>query len=406
MLYGFEVENFLSIRDRQIMDLRVARNVRTEHGLLRPIWGGASDRAPLAVAFFGANAAGKSNVLRAISFVASFVQSSFTWQAGQSFQFSKFANEEALDQPTRFVVHFGGPKVLPTGAEQVAEESKLPDECAYTYELEIASADPPVVLRETLSYSPNGNRKRIFERVGAQVKGGAGFGLSGDYKSVDKILRKDASIIATLAQLNHPVALLLRAASSTIVSNIGPMRASPNDELMVQWYVKNPHHLERLNQEISRLDVGISSASFAPYGTQQTIHFMHEGLTAPIPLFWESEGTRQFMRIFPWIGVALETGGVAVIDELDANIHPKILPEILSWFYDPNKNDKGAQLWFTCQAASLLEDLTKEQVFFCEKDRNGKTAVFSLKDIAGVRRVDNFYRKYSGGTYGAIPRVG
>jgi hypothetical protein len=60
----------------------------------------------------------------------------------------------------------------------------------------------------------------------------------------------------------------------------------------------------------------------------------------------------------------------------------------------------------TCQSASLLETLDKEEVLFCEKDERGRTSVYSLKDIKSVRRGENYYKKYLGGTYGAVPHFG
>jgi len=69
MLYRLEIENFYSIRDRQVIDLRVARNTPDEDGRLAPIWPGAEERAPKVTAFFGANASGKSNVLKALPFL-------------------------------------------------------------------------------------------------------------------------------------------------------------------------------------------------------------------------------------------------------------------------------------------------------------------------------------------------
>jgi AAA15 family ATPase/GTPase len=125
-----------------------------------------------------------------------------------------------------------------------------------------------------------------------------------------------------------------------------------------------------------------------------------------VPLVLESHGTRQFLLAYPYLASVLENGGIAVIDELDLAIHPLVLPEILRWFYSAERNPHNAQLWMTCQNASLLEDLTKEEIYFCEKDACGGTSVYGLKDIQGVRRVDNFYRKYMGGTYGAIPTIG
>jgi hypothetical protein len=53
-----------------------------------------------------------------------------------------------------------------------------------------------------------------------------------------------------------------------------------------------------------------------------------------------------------------------------------------------------------------LENLAKEEIFFTEKDTQGRTKIYGLRDIEGVRRVDNFYQKYLGGVYGAVPRIG
>jgi AAA15 family ATPase/GTPase len=134
--------------------------------------------------------------------------------------------------------------------------------------------------------------------------------------------------------------------------------------------------------------------------------FQHHGLAMSLPIQLESHGTRAFIRIFPLLNRALITGGIAVIDELDLSIHPLVLPEIIRWFYDTERNPHNAQLWMTCQNASLLEELAKEEVFFCEKNPKGRTTVYGLQDIQAVRRGDNYYRKYLSGVYGAVPRLG
>jgi hypothetical protein len=134
--------------------------------------------------------------------------------------------------------------------------------------------------------------------------------------------------------------------------------------------------------------------------------FEHRGLATPLPVHLESHGTRLFVRIYPLLYQALETGGVAVVDELDLAIHPLVLPEMLRWFHDSERNPYDAQLWMTCNNASLLEDLVKEEILFCEKDDLGRTTVYGLRDVQAVRRSDNYYRKYLGGVYGAVPHLG
>jgi predicted ATPase len=220
-------------------------------------------------------------------------------------------------------------------------------------------------------------------------------------------LRPNASVLSTLAQVRHPLASRLVSAAAYLYSNIGPVyKIDTNDEMAIPYYQADSALLERLNREISRLDVGIQSVDIAQGPSGLSVQYNHEGLSTPIPSVLESNGTRNFFHVFPIISGALQNGGVAIVDEFDAALHPLLLPEIVRWFYDPERNQLGAQLWVTCHAASLLEELVKEEVFFCEKDLNGRTAVFGLRDVQGVRRVDNYYKKYLGGVYGAVPRIG
>ena len=136
------------------------------------------------------------------------------------------------------------------------------------------------------------------------------------------------------------------------------------------------------------------------------VSFVHHGLASPLGIAGESHGTRQFFTIFPLIYAALNSGGVAIIDELDTAIHPLLLPEIIRWFYSPERNPKDAQLWLTCQHSSLLGELSKEEIFFCQKDGTGCTSVFGLRDIKPVRRSENYIKKYLSGEYGAVPHIG
>ena len=106
------------------------------------------------------------------------------------------------------------------------------------------------------------------------------------------------------------------------------------------------------------------------------------------------------------ISDSLATGSITIVDELDAAIHSMILPEIIEWYYDPVRNPHNAQLWISCHNVSLLEELSKDEIVFCEKSREGRTEIYCLNDVKAVRRDDNYYRKYLGGFYGAVPRIG
>ncbi len=403
MLYGLEIENFYSIRDPQVIDLRASGHTPDDANRLAPLWKGAVERAPKVVALFGANASGKSNVLKALSFLSWFVKDSFYAPRGTRMPFDRFNDHDALQSPTRLAVHLAG-------LENVDRASDAePAQCRYAYEVVIGGAETPRVLREALHYWPStATRKvKLFERdEDGVVEASRAFGISGYRQALEKVLRPEASVIATLAQLEHPFAKLLWNAASVVSTNILLQRQHASDEATVRHYAANPRLLEVFNREIERIDLGIQSMQVQQGPNGPAAFFIHTGLAVPMPLLYESEGTRQFLHLYPILLHALETGGIAILDELDAAIHPLLLPEILRWFYDRERNPNDAQLWMSCHNASLLEDLIKEEVFFCAKDVAGRTEIYGLKDIQAVRRTDNYYRKYLGGQFGAVPQIG
>ena len=158
MLYRVEVENFCSIREPQVIDLRVAANVPDIPGRFAPVWPGAEQRIPKTIAIFGANASGKSTVLKIVSFLASFVLHSFAAQPTRRIMFDRFNDAEALGQPARFAVEFGG---LPTSQTP-------PRRCAG---IATNSRSGPrqragAGFREALFYWPEreGKRRTLFDR--------------------------------------------------------------------------------------------------------------------------------------------------------------------------------------------------------------------------------------------------
>ena len=420
MLFRLELENFYSVREPQAIDLRLADNVPDVSSRFAPIHAGSAVRAPKVVAIFGPNASGKSMALRALSFLSWFVQHSFLQlpaasdkpPPGVGFQpCERFYSEDTVERPTRLCAHF-------TGALNYWDPpEKRKQVCRYSYEVIFRnetigpgfSPKPRTVVHESVRQWPEATGKsiRVFERnEHGEVTASKEFGLSGYQMVADKV-RSNASLISTLIQFNHGPSLEMRELARTIFSNILVERFEPSDEHLVRTvYASEPQLVEALNRDLERIDLGIRAMRIVP-GTQGPLAlFDHYGLNTALPMQFESHGTRQFIRIFPILSYALQYGGVAAIDELDQSIHPSVLPEIIRWFHDPERNLYNAQLWMSCQAASLLEELQKEEIFFCEKSRDGQTKIFGLRDIQAVRRTDNFYKKYLGGVYGAVPKLG
>jgi hypothetical protein len=407
MIRRLEIENFYSIRETQVIDLRIGGKAIEEEGRFLETGDGSDVRVPKVVAFFGANASGKSNVLKALTFLRWFLVESVNASPDAVLAYTHFADADGEATPTRIKVHFDWFHDLSN--VNLREMEGVPFS-HYSYEVHLVNAagQGGAVQSEELKLHPAaGKPKRIFLRTAdGEVRANSGFSIKG-FSHILAKLRKNASLTSTISQFvdESPVSVFL-AWAKRIPSNLFVQKLDLLEPAIAQYYATNPQILTHLNEIISRVDFGLSSVALAQFSAGLGFIFSHKGLRHPLLFQWESEGTRSFVKMFPLIKEALIVGGIAVIDELDSSIHPMLMPEILHWFYDKQTNPHGAQLWMSGHSATLLEDLRKEEIFFAEKDDQGRTRIYGLKDIEGVRRVDNFYQKYLGGVYGAVPRIG
>lgn len=409
MLYRLEVENFYSIRNTQVLDLTVAPNVPDPEGRFSPIFEGSDLRVPKVIAFYGANASGKTNVLKALEFVIGFVRDS-TLRTSPGFFCERFNDDESRSRPIRIAVEVGGAMNLSPETIERIRAGKSVEQGVYRYELilDVIDGTAQRVASETLRQKPNaqGKWQRVFERdAQGVVKDSRFFSMSG-FQHLLKTLRPNVSVLSSFAFFQHPTAMLFVNAARNCIFQLSSVHSTP-DHAMIDYLINQPHVLSKLNQELSRIDVGVEGLSFQDFGNgPKQPMFKHTGLGVEMPWSLESQGTRSFIKMFPAIEFGLSDGGVVVIDELDASIHPLVLPEMLRWFHDrKNRNPSNSQLWFSCHNPSLLDELWKEEIVICEKDRQGRTTLHSLMDVK-VRRDENHYRKYLGGAYGGVPMIG
>jgi predicted ATP-dependent endonuclease of OLD family len=397
MIHRVEIENYGSIRERQVIDLRIPATApdleRFAHS-----WGDDSVRLPTVVAFFGPNASGKTTVLRAIVSAAEFAAFSVKLDPGDSMPFLQpFRSAEWRNRPTQIQVDFD--------ANWIGDSPHV-----FRYKLSVArdaAAAEPRVLHESLQVRDGRRFRFLFKRDERVIRCAKELQLPPSDARL-KAVRPNASVISTMAQLNHELFSDVVEDLASTQRNIRGYHASPNIKDALSFLDANREALDALILQLTRLDIGLTDLTLekTPYGLAAT--FLHEGLDEGVALLEESNGTRSFITNFPALWYSLKTGRPVLIDEFDVDLHPILIPEILSWFQDPalNENEHRAQLFFAAHNVSIMDALEKEEIYLVEKSRDGASSIIGLKDVRGVRREPSLQRKYLGGVFGAVPNIG
>jgi AAA15 family ATPase/GTPase len=127
----------------------------------------------------------------------------------------------------------------------------------------------------------------------------------------------------------------------------------------------------------------------------------------------ESTGTNKVFNISGPIFDVLTDGGVLVIDELDASLHPLLTLSITRLFNSSEHNPKNAQLIFSTHDTNLFSygKFRRDQIYFIEKDKNFSSNLYSLVEYKGdggitIRKDRMFEKDYIQGKYGAVPFIG
>ncbi|MBU2937912.1 ATP-binding protein [Lacinutrix sp. C3R15] len=121
----------------------------------------------------------------------------------------------------------------------------------------------------------------------------------------------------------------------------------------------------------------------------------------------ESEGTKKLFDIAGLLIHALniQVSGLIILDEIDSNFHPSLLIKVIKLFNDPNINKANAQLLFTSHDTNLMSAslMRRDQFYFTEKESNEGTKLYSLADLKGIRNDADFAKQYLAGFYGGVP---
>lgn len=412
MLIDFRVTNFRSLRDEQTLSL-VASKDKTlldtntlETGIK------ASPTLLRSAAVYGANASGKSNLIKALQYMRGVVVESATLiQPGQTFSVQPFRLDSvSASQPTEFEITF------------------LLDGVRYQYGFALTAQR--IVSEHLLVYKAF-KPQRWFNRyldadTGKDVYE-FGPGLKGPKNVWEGATRINSLFLSMAVQLNSEQ---LRPVFDwfvnrlVIINEVSPL-APQFSVQMLQQAEKRKAICDFLTAaDISIADIDVVThkkpgqvvhfdiaAGKTEVRTEEIeenqlrFHHVTENGTAVLDLADESNGTRNLLFLAGPVLDILNKGLTLVIDELDTSLHTLLVREMVRLFHRPEINTRGAQLIFTTHDTSLLDAyglFRRDQVWFVEKKKEQTSELYSLLEFS-PRKNDKLEHGYLQGRYGSVP---
>lgn len=351
-------------------------------------------------AILGANGSGKTQLLKAVSFLRWFIcGSTSSLDSEDNIPYSPFAMSK--DKESDFELGF-----LLKNADGVYEE--------YRYELTLSQSH---VINEALYKKTSRLFSYVFRRH-----------YDGDkmtYKhrsfvipSLADDVKKNTSLISYANLLDEPLAeaiIEMFEGYKTNVVSIGRLGSlSQSIPEMTELFAKDDGLKQTAEKLLCQFDTGIDeinikSVMMVNEGKQQEVllpfgvHKVGDD-SFELMIYEESNGTQSAYSLLGLILPVLKNGGVAIIDELDNDLHPLLLPAIFDLFRSSHHNPHNAQLIFSCHTPEVFNLLNKHQVYLVEKYEQASEA-WRLDEMEGVRNDDNLYAKYMAGAFDAIPNL-
>ncbi len=406
MLLEFRIRNFRSFREEAVFSMAASSDMQfaDTHTLMTGL-----DKLPRVVrtaAIYGANASGKSNIIKALQFMQSMVLTSSQVQPDTENNLVPFRlRENANDFPTLMEVTF------------------IINGVRHQYGFEFTRKR---VLAEWLLVYESAKPQAWFSRTFDEKKERYTYTYS-DYFMGRKSLweaatRKEVLFLTTAIQLNNEqLKPLYQHLTSELV--IFPDGARIGFDFSAE-FVEKEGNASRVAALLTAADTGISSVAIQNQGAKQVQfdfstnqpkvndvemkipHFGHriEGRDYLFEMAEESAGTQLFFSLSGPLLDILERGRLLIVDELDSSLHPLLVQRIVDMFQSPETNRNGAQLVFTTHDVSLLDShkMRRDQVWFAEKDNDQVSHLFPLLDFS-PRKGEALERNYLGGRYGGIP---
>ena len=412
MLVEFRIKNFRSLRDEQVLSL-VASSDKTlldTHALDTGLK--AAPHLLKSAVVYGANASGKSNLIKALQYMRGVVMESAALQPGQTFDRLHPFKLDATSgsQPTEFEVTF----IL----------------AGVRYQYGFAMNAQRIVSEQLLVYKafkPQRWFERHFDAESGKDVYEFGPSLKGAKNLWEGATRSNALFLSVAVQLNsgalRPVFDWF-ANRLVIFNEQSPLSAQLSMQMLKQEAQRKAicEFLRAADISIADIEVATKQAmvhtinfDLATGKREETageqavdevkFHHVTEHGKAVFDLMDESSGTRNLLLLTGPILDILNKGLTLVVDELDTSLHTLLVQALVRLFHQPEVNTGGAQLIFTTHDTSLLDAyglFRRDQVWFVEKRPDQSSSLYPLLDFS-PRKNEALERGYLQGRYGALP---
>lgn len=405
MLIELSITNFLSFKEKITFSM-----LASSDNILEDNYSYVGNEKILKVtSIYGANASGKSNLLKTIALISEMIkQSNYTTPNVKLPVIPFKLDKDTIKKPSEFEIKF-----IISGIRYV-----------YGFTM-----DSKTIYKEYLTYYPNGRPVKIFTRNNINEYK---FNAS-DEKILNDIKEKNTAnkfFISTATNWNFdktkPAYEFLTEKLNVIMSY-----DHLNNYAYNMYYNDSNKTLERFALKfLEKADLNIKSykviqekmtddimsalpdimkpfiSKNTPIFNVNTTHIVN-GNEYNFDITEESIGTQVIFSIIPVIKDVIDNGKVLLIDEFDRSLHPYIAKYIVELFNDPKINKNNAQLIFNTHDTNLLdlELLRRDQIWFTQKsEETAETILYALDDFS-IRKTENVEKGYLLGRYGAVPFI-
>lgn len=402
MIAEIKFKNMFSFRDETVLSFEADKSKDLESYHVVEL---APDVKLLKLAvIYGANASGKSNIIKVCDFIRSFITCTPLNKAELIKIVPFLLNRTSKEQASEFSVSFyamNGDKAI-----------------RYVYSVLLETTH---IVRETLIYYLSQQPATVFERSMENNVSSIKFGQKVKISTAAKeeITLKclpNMSVFAAYMQVNTNIAEMETALQYLTKQMMPAIVPTSSLSRYAEEAIKKETAKEYILRYLQEADFNISNISSKEQETKKGVvnytmyqHKVSSGLGRndyyEFPELYESDGTIRTFGLASQIQNSIGSNAFLAVDEIESSLHPKLIEYMIERFL---KESKQAQLLLTTHYDGLLgeEDLLrKDNIWFAEKNTDGASVLYPLTDFKGLNRISSLQKAYKFGKFGAVPNL-